>query len=200
MQPFLALKAAAIPLGTPNIDTDQIIPARFLGLTRAEQAQGLFRDLRTHEDGRPKPDFPLNRAAYKGAGIVVAARNFACGSSREHAVTALLDNGFRAFIAPSFGDIFNNNCYQNGCLPVVLPEARVNELLRFLLELPGAEISIDLEPQTVTGPDGKTDRFEIDSFRKDCLLKGQDDVALTLSYAQDIAAFEARQKAETSWL
>lgn len=200
MQPFIALKARAIPLATPNIDTDQIIPARYLGRPREAQVEGMFHDLRYNEDGRPRPDFPLNQGAYKDAKIVVAARNFACGSSRENAVTVMLDNGFRAFIAPSFGDIFNNNCYQNGCLPIVMPEVRVNELLRFLLELPGAEISIDLQQQTITGPDGKTDHFTIDPFRKECLLKGQDDVELTLSYEKDIAAFEARQRAEVGWL
>ena len=200
MQPFTTWKAVAVPLGMPNIDTDQIIPGRFLGLTREQQTEGMFRDLRCNEDGSLKPDFIMNKPAYKGAGIVVAERNFGCGSSREHAVTVMLDNGYRAFIAPSFGDIFANNCYQNGCVPIVLPEERVNELLRFLLELPGAEISVDLASQTVVGPDGKTDTFAIDSFRKDCLLKGQDDISLTLSYAKDIAAFEARQKAEVAWL
>ncbi|MFM9851125.1 MAG: 3-isopropylmalate dehydratase small subunit [Hyphomicrobiaceae bacterium] len=200
MQPFTTWKAVAVPLGIPNIDTDQIIPGRYLGLTREQQKEGMFRDLRCNEDGSPKPDFIMNKPAFKGAGVVVAERNFGCGSSREHAVTVMLDNGYRAFIAPSFGDIFANNCYQNGCVPVVLPEARVNELLRFLLELPGAEISVDLPSQTVTGPDGKTDTFAIDSFRKDCLLKGQDDISLTLSYDKDIAAFEARQKAEVAWL
>lgn len=163
MQPFTTLKAPAVPFAATNIDTDQIIPARYLGLKREQQVEGMFRDLRVGADGRPKPDFPLNQAGYSGAKIVVAGRNFACGSSRENAVTVMLDNGFRAFIAPSFGDIFNNNCYQNGCLPVRLPEARVDALLRFLLELPGAEIAIDLEQQTATGPDGQTDRFEIDS-------------------------------------
>jgi 3-isopropylmalate/(R)-2-methylmalate dehydratase small subunit len=200
MQPFTTLKARAVPLGTANIDTDQIIPARYLGRPREGQVEGMFRDMRFDETGRPKTDFPLNQPAYEGAQIVVGGRNFACGSSRENAVTVMLDNGFRAFIAPSFGDIFNNNCYQNGCLPIVLPEPRVNELLRYLLELPGAEITIDLDQQTVAGPDGKTDRFEIDPFRKDCLLKGQDDVELTLSYEKDIAAFESRQKAEMAWL
>jgi 3-isopropylmalate/(R)-2-methylmalate dehydratase small subunit len=200
MQPFTTWKAVAVPLGMPNIDTDQIIPGRFLGLTREQQTEGMFRDLRCNEDGSLKPDFIMNKPAYKSAGIVVAERNFGCGSSREHAVTVMLDNGYRAFIAPSFGDIFANNCYQNGCVPIVLPEARVNELLRFLLELPGAEISVDLASQTVTGPDGKTDSFAIASFRKDCLLKGQDDISLTLSYEKDIAAFEARQKAEVAWL
>jgi 3-isopropylmalate/(R)-2-methylmalate dehydratase small subunit len=200
MQPFTTLKAPAVPFATPNIDTDQIIPARYLGRTREAQVEGMFHDLRYAEDGRPRSDFPLNQDAYKGAKIVVAARNFACGSSRENAVTVMLDNGFRAFIAPSFGDIFTNNCFQNGCLPIVLPEARVGELLRFLLELPGAETAIDLEQQTVTGPDGKTDRFSIDPFRKECLLQGKDDVELTLSYEKEIAAFEARQRAQASWL
>lgn len=200
MQPFTTLKAPAVPFAATNIDTDQIIPARYLGLKREQQVEGMFRDLRVGADGRPKPDFPLNQAGYSGAKIVVAGRNFACGSSRENAVTVMLDNGFRAFIAPSFGDIFNNNCYQNGCLPVRLPEARVDALLRFLLELPGAEIAIDLEQQTATGPDGQTDRFEIDSFRKECLLKGLDDIDLTLAYAPQMAAFEARQKAELGWL
>ena len=200
MQPFTTLEAPAIPLPMPNIDTDQIIPARYLGVTREQQVEGMFRDQRYGEDGRPKPDFPLNQAGYAGARIIVAGRNFACGSSREHAVTVMFDNGFRAFIAPSFGDIFRNNCYQNGCVPIALPEERVNELLRFLLELPGAQIAVDLERQTVTGPDGRTDSFEIDSFRKECLLKGQDDIELTLAQAPQIAAFEARQKAEMGWL
>jgi 3-isopropylmalate/(R)-2-methylmalate dehydratase small subunit len=200
MQPFTTLKAQAIPLPTPNIDTDQIIPARYLGKPRPDQVEGMFHDVRFAEDGRPRTESPFNQPAYRDAKIIVAGRNFACGSSRENAVTVMLDNGFRAFIAPSFGDIFNNNCFQNGCLPIVLPEARVNELLRFLLELPGAEISVDLAQQTVAGPDGKTDKFAIDTFRKDCLLKGQDDVDLTLSYEKEIAAFEARQKADVAWL
>jgi 3-isopropylmalate/(R)-2-methylmalate dehydratase small subunit len=200
MQPFTTFKAVAVPFDTPNIDTDQIIPARFLGRTRPEQVQGLFHDMRRNDDGSLKPDFVLNQPAYAGAGIVVAERNFGCGSSREHAVTVMLDNGFRAFIAPSFGDIFHNNCYQNGCLPIVLPAQRVAELRAALRAKPGAEIAVDLEQQTVTGPDGKVDRFAIDPFRKECLLKGQDDISLTLSYEKDIAAFEARQKAQVGWL
>lgn len=200
MQAFTTLKSPAVPLPAANIDTDQIIPARYLGLTREQQVEGMFHDQRLGEDGRPKPDFPLNQPAYKGAKIIVAGRNFGCGSSREQAVTTMYDNGFRAFVAASFGDIFRNNCYQNGCVPVALPEARVNEIIRFLLELPGAEIAIDLAAQTITGPDGKTDRFEIDSFRKECLLEGKDDIELTLTYASQIAAFEAKQKAELGWL
>jgi 3-isopropylmalate/(R)-2-methylmalate dehydratase small subunit len=130
----------------------------------------------------------------------VAERNFACGSSRENAVTVMVDNGLRAFIAPSFGDIFFNNCFQNGALPIRLDAARVAELRAMLHASPGARIRIDLASQTVVGPDGKSDRFEIDSFRKDCLLRGADEVSLTLSYDEDIKAFEARQRQEMSWL
>jgi 3-isopropylmalate/(R)-2-methylmalate dehydratase small subunit len=138
----------------------------------------------------------LNRPEYKDAHIIVAGRNFACGSSREMAVWVIKDNGYKAVIAPSFGDIFYNNCFQNGMISVVLPEERVNEILRFLMELPGAEIAIDLEKQTVKGPDGKVDHFDIDPFRKECLLKGIDDIELTLGYLKDIEAFE--KKSETA--
>lgn len=200
MQAFTSLTAIAVPLDLPNIDTDQIIPARFLGRAREEQAPALFHDMRRAPDGSPRSDFPLNQAGFAGAGIIVAGRNFACGSSRENAVTVMVDNGFRAFIAPSFGDIFFNNCFQNGALPITLPEARVAELHTALHARPGASITVDLAAQTVTGPDGKVDRFEIDSFRKDCLLRGVDSVTLTLSHASEIAAFEARQKEEVSWL
>lgn len=199
-QPFNSLTAKAVPINQANVDTDQIIPGRFLAHDRDKMVPHLFNDVRFFEDGRPRPEFVLNRPEYQGAGIIVAARNFACGSSREMAVTVLLDNGFRAAIAPSFGDIFQNNCYQNGVLPVVLPEARVSELLRFLLELPGAEIGIDLPSQTVKGPDGKVDRFEIDSFRKDCLLRGVDEIAMTLGYEADIESFEANRKLQGVWL
>ena len=200
MTPFTTLKAVAAPMPIANIDTDQIIPARYLSKPRPEQKDGMFRDMRFASDGKPRPEFVLNQAPYARAQIIVAERNFACGSSRENAVTSMLDNGFKAFIAPSFGDIFFNNCFQNGCLPIVLAEARVSQLLRFLLELPGAEIAVDLAAQTVTGPDGQVDAFEVDPFRKDCLLRGLDDVTLTLQFAPDIAAFEARHKAELPWL
>ncbi|MDX2156824.1 MAG: 3-isopropylmalate dehydratase small subunit [Hyphomicrobiaceae bacterium] len=186
------VSSVAVPFNQANVDTDQIIPARFLSLPRDEMQPHLFRDVRYRDDGSPRPEFVLNKPIYQNAAIMVAERNFACGSSREMAVTVMKDNGFRAVIAPSFGDIFYNNCFQNSVLPVVLPEARISELLRFLLELPGAEISIDLPSQTVQGPDGKTDRFEIDPFRKECLLKGIDDITLTLGYESAIAAFESR--------
>jgi 3-isopropylmalate/(R)-2-methylmalate dehydratase small subunit len=200
MEPFSTLEAPAIPIDQPNPDTDQIIPARFLGRPRPDQARHLFNDLRYDAGGKPRPEFIMNRPGYEGARIVVAERNFACGSSRETAVTVMVDNGLKAFIAPSFGDIFFNNCFQNGALPIRLDTSRVAALRAHLHARPGAAIAIDLAAQTVRGPDGKTDRFEIDSFRKDCLLKGVDEVNLTLGYEVEIAAFEARQHQEMSWL
>ena len=200
MEPFTRLKAIAIPIDQANIDTDQIIPARFLGKPRPQQLAGFFHDLRLDPSGRPRDGVTLNNPAYAGAKIIVAGENFACGSSRENAVTVMVDQGYRAFIAPSFGDIFFNNCFQNGALPIRLDAARAAELRGMLHASPGARIRIDLASQTVVGPDGKTDRFEIDSFRKDCLLKGADEVSLTLSYDKDIKAFEAKQRQELSWL
>ena len=200
MEAFTTLTAPAIPIDLPNVDTDQIIPARFLGRTRPQQKPHLFNDLRFDADGNKRPEFIMNKPGYQGARIVVAERNFACGSSRETAVTVMVDNGFRAFVAPSFGDIFFNNCFQNGAVPVRLDAARVKAILAHLHAHPGAAVSVDLAAQTVTGPDGKTDRFEIDSFRKDCLLKGVDEVRLTLGYEAEIAAFVARQHQEMGWL
>jgi len=200
MDAFTTLKAVAVPLDQANIDTDQVIPARFLGRTRDRQVEGFFHDTRLDPNGRPREGVTLNNPAYKGARIMVANTNFACGSSRENAVTTMVDNGFRAFIAPSFGDIFFNNCFQNGCLAIRLPAERVARMRVILHELPGAEIAIDLETQTVVGPDGKTDKFEIDSFRKEMLLKGADEVKITLGYDADIKRFEDRQKQEMPWL
>jgi 3-isopropylmalate/(R)-2-methylmalate dehydratase small subunit len=200
MEPFTKLTAVAIPIDQPNLDTDQIIPARFLGKPRNMQVSAVFNDLRYDPEGRPRPDFVMNQQAFADAKIVVAERNFACGSSRENAVTVMLDNGLRAFIAPSFGDIFFNNCFQNGALPIRLDAARVATIRAALRAKPGSKITIDLANQSVTGPDGKADRFEIDSFRKDCLLKGVDEVNLTLGYEADIARFEQRQRGELSWL
>ena len=200
MEPFTTLEAVAIPIDQPNVDTDQIIPARFLGRPRETQVGALFHDLRYDPERRPRPEFVMNRPEYAGARIVVAERNFACGSSRENAVTVMVDNGLRAYIAPSFGDIFFNNCFQNGALPVRLPAERVAAIRAMLHAQPGATVRIDLASQTVVGPDGKADHFEIDSFRKDCLLRGVDEVNLTIGYETDIAAFEARQRQEMSWL
>ncbi|MGE5148585.1 MAG: 3-isopropylmalate dehydratase small subunit [Rhodospirillaceae bacterium] len=200
MDAFTTLKAVAVPIDQANVDTDQIIPARFLGRTRDRQVEGFFHDFRLDPNGRPREGVTLNNPAYKGARIMVGNTNFACGSSRENAVTTMVDNGFRSFIAPSFGDIFFNNCFQNGCLPIRLPADRVARIRVILHELPGAEIAIDLAKQTVTGPDGKTDSFDVDSFRKEMLLKGADEVKITLGYEADIKRFEDKQKQEMPWL
>jgi 3-isopropylmalate/(R)-2-methylmalate dehydratase small subunit len=199
MTPFATLTAVAVPLDMPNVDTDRIIPARFLGRTREEQVQAMFHDLKHDTEGRPVPGFVLNRPEFAGARILVADRNFGCGSTREHAVTTLVDNGFLAFVAPSFGDIFHNNCFQNGALPVRLPETRVAALRALLAARPGATMTVDLVRQVVVGPDGVEDRFETDPFRRDCLLNGVDDIGLTLRHAAQIEAFEAKRRAEPDW-
>src|SRR5262249_22689313 len=201
MEPFCRLDAAAIPLGVPNIDTDQIIPARFLWRKRRDGwGHLLFHDLRFTDSGAPKPDFALNQNAYRDARIVVADRNFGCGSSREHAVWALYDFGIRAVVAPSFGDIFFNNSFQNGLLPVVLSAERLVVLRALLEQSPGNHIVIDLSSQIVTGPDGAIARFEIDPFRKECLLAGTDDISFTLGYRERIAEFEGAYEAKVRWL
>ena len=200
MEPFTTLQAVAVPLDLPNVDTDQIVPARFLGLPRPRQVDAMFHDLRLDPQGAPRPDFVLNRPEYRGARILVADRNFGCGSSRENAVTVMVDNGFRAFVAPSFGDIFFNNCFQNGVLPVRLPADRVAALRAMLRAQPGATLTIDLAAQTVTGPDGGVDAFEIDSFRRDCLLQGVDEISLTLGHADAIARFEEQARAARPWV
>ena len=200
MEPFTTLTAIAVPIDLANVDTDQIIPARFLGRPRSQQRGAMFHDLRHDPDGTLRPGFVLNRPEYADARILVADRNFGCGSSRANAVTVMVDSGFRAFIAPSFGDIFFNNCFQNGVLPIRLPADRVAALRAALRAAPGSQLTVDLEHQTVTGPDGRADSFEIDSFRKDCLLKGVDEVSLTLGYEADIVRFEARQRQVMDWL
>jgi 3-isopropylmalate/(R)-2-methylmalate dehydratase small subunit len=201
MEPFVRLDAAAVPIGMPNLDTDQIIPARFLWRRRRDGfGHLLFHDLRFDDAGVPKPDFVLNRDAYRDARIVVADRNFGCGSSREHAVWALYDYGIRAVVAPSFGDIFFNNSFQNGLLPMVLPAERVAALRALLERSPGGCVAIDLEAQTMTGPDGATERFAIDPFRKECLLAGTDDISFTLGHHDRIAEFEKAYEARVRWL
>jgi 3-isopropylmalate/(R)-2-methylmalate dehydratase small subunit len=201
MDPFVRLRAVAAPIDLPNVDTDRIIPARFLRRPR-ESGYGalLFHDVRFAADGSERPEFVLNRPAYRDARILVTAGNFGCGSSREMAVWALMDRGIRAVIGPSFGDIFFENCFKNGVLAVVLPEDIVAGLRRTLAEQPGATIAVDLETQTVTGPDGTPIRFEVDPFRKHGLLTGQDEVALTLERLPAIEAFEARRRDEMPWL
>jgi 3-isopropylmalate/(R)-2-methylmalate dehydratase small subunit len=200
VEPFTKLTAVAVPIDQANVDTDQIIPARYLGKPRQDQVVGFFHDMRLDPNGRPREGVTLNNQAYAGAQIIVGNVNFACGSSRENAVTVMVDNGYRAFIAPSFGDIFFNNCFQNGVLPIRLAADRVARIRVILHELPGAQLSIDLASQTVVGPDRKTDSFEIDSFRKEMLLKGTDSITFTLGYENDIKRFEDSQRREVPWL
>lgn len=195
MQPFTTLQAVAVPLDVANVDTDQILPARFLKKPRsAGYGNFLF-----HDERRRSEAYPLDAPAYAGAGILVADRNFGCGSSREGAVYALVDGGIRCVIAPSFGDIFASNAAKNGLLTVTLPEAAVAALRARLAMAPGAALTVDLPAQTVTDPDGAAVSFEIDPFKKRCLVEGLDDVALTLEHAEAIAAFEARVAAEQPW-
>ena len=201
MEPFARVDAAAVPIGVPSVDTDQIIPARFLWRKRGDGwGHLLFHDLRFNDAGAPKLEFVLNRDAYRDARIVVADRNFGCGSSRETAVWALYDYGIRAVLAPSFGDIFFNNSFQNGLLPVVLPAERVAALRAILEQSPGSHVAVDLVAQTATGPDGGVDSFKIDPFRKECLLAGTDDISFTLGHSERIAAFENAYEAKVRWL
>jgi len=201
MRKFTSLTAVAAPIDAINLDTDQLIPARFIRKPRDDDYHVyLFHDLRFDDSGAERPEFVLNRAPYRDARIIVGARNFGCGSSREAAVFALDANDFRAVVAPSYGDIFFNNCFKNGVLPVVLDEAVVDRLRAGLRDAPGARLTIDLETQTVTGPDGARHPFDVDPFRKHCLVNGLDDIALTLEHEAEIDAFEADYRREMSWL
>ena len=190
MEPFRRLEAVAAPLPQPNIDTDRIIPARFLGRLRGvDHAPFLFHDARRLPGSDAEdPAFPLNRPEWRAARIVVAGRNFACGSSREAAVWALHDHGVRCAVAPSFGDIFRNNAVKNGLLPVALPAEAVSGLLAQLGARPGAAVAVDLPAQIVAFPDGATHLFDVDPFDQRCLLEGQDELAYTLSLADETAA------------
>ena len=200
MDKFTKLSAVAAPLPMVNVDTDMIIPKQFLKtIKRTGLAKGLFYEMRFDESGNRK-DFVLDRPAYKEAGILVAGENFGCGSSREHAPWALLDAGIRCVIAPSFADIFYNNCFKNGILPIVLPQAQVDLLMDDAARGANAVVTVDLERQEITGPDGGTIAFDIDPFRKHCLLNGLDDIALTLEKEAAIDGFEARQRAAEPWL
>jgi 3-isopropylmalate/(R)-2-methylmalate dehydratase small subunit len=201
MDPFIRLTAVAVPFDLPNVDTDRIIPARFLRRPKSpEYGRFLFHDLRFDDDGHEKPDFVLNQPAYRPARILVTAENFGCGSSREMAVWALEAYGIRSVIAPSLGDIFHQNCVKNGLLPVILSASVVAALRRALHERPGASVTVDLEAKTVTAPDGAEHRFEIDPFRRQMLLTGQDEIALTLAYEGRIAAFEEQLAREMPWV
>ncbi len=191
MEAFTRLDAVAAPLARINVDTDQIVPALYLQKPRsANFGDFLFRDVRHDAQGARRADFALNDPAYAQARILVAGRNFGCGSSREHAVWALVDGGFRAVIAPSFGDIFFSNALKNGLLPVRLPEDLVDGLLATLQARPGTRLGIDLAAQSVTAPDGSRASFEIDPFARHCLLEGLDELDYTLAQSARIEAFE----------
>jgi 3-isopropylmalate/(R)-2-methylmalate dehydratase small subunit len=201
MQAFTVLTGLVAPLDRVNVDTDQIIPKQFLKtIKRTGLREGLFFDWRRRKDGSPDPDFFLNQARYEGATILVTRDNFGCGSSREHAPWALLDQGFRCVMAPSFADIFYNNCFQNGILPVVLAPHEVQTVLHDVLATPGYRLTVDLGNQTVTTPGGAAYHFDIDPFRKDCLYRGLDSIGLTLRHEAAISAYETRRKAEAPWL
>jgi 3-isopropylmalate/(R)-2-methylmalate dehydratase small subunit len=196
MEKFTVLNGLVLPLDRANVDTDQIIPKQYLSsIKRTGFAKGLFADWRSKN-----PDFVLNHPRYKGAAILLARKNFGCGSSREHAPWALLDYGFRCVIAPSFADIFFTNCFKNGLLPVVLTEAEVDRLFHECAAFPGFRLVVDLEKQTVATSDhALVMNFQIDPFRKYCLLNGLDEIGLTLRHADKIRAFEAQRKAQYPW-
>jgi len=211
MQPFRVLTGLVAPLDRANVDTDAIIPKQFLkSIKRSGFGPNLFDAWRYLDRGEPgadnsarprNPEFVLNEPRYQGAQILLARRNFGCGSSREHAPWALADYGFRAIIAPSYADIFFNNCYKNGLLPVVLLESEVDRLFDAVKAFPGFKLAIDLDRQTVATPDGAMAfRFDVEPFRKHCLLNGLDDIGLTLQHADAIRAFEAKRLAEQPWL
>ena len=201
MQPFPTLTGVAAPLPMANVDTDKIIPARFLkSINRTGFGKNLFHSMRFREDGSENPDFVLNQPAYRKAEVLIAFENFGCGSSREHAPWALLDFGIRCVIAPDFADIFHNNCFKNGILPVRLPR-EVCEALMDDARLGGnARLTVDLERQVVVRPSGEEIPFEVDPLRKHLLLTGLDDIGQTLQHAGAIDSFEARRKTEQPWL
>ncbi len=201
MEKFTRLTGVAAPLPITNIDTDMIIPKQFLKtIKRSGLGKALFYEMRYNEDGSENPDFVLNKPQYRNASILVAGENFGCGSSREHAPWALLDFGIRCIIAPSFADIFYSNCFKNGILPIVLPKEDVDRLMEDAERGANATVTVDLEKQEITGPDGGVIRFDIDPFRKHCLLEGLDDIGLTLQKLDRIEAYEKRQAEEFPWL
>jgi 3-isopropylmalate/(R)-2-methylmalate dehydratase small subunit len=211
MEKFTTLNGLVAPLDRANVDTDQVIPKQFLkSIKRSGFGPNLFDSWRYLNAGEPgmdhskrplNPDFVLNQPRYKGASILLARENFGCGSSREHAPWALLDHGFRCVIAPSYGDIFFSNCFKNGLLPVVLAAAEVDRLFHDVAAFPGFRLTVDLAQQSVAYADGSgAFRFEVDPFRKHCLLNGLDEIGLTLRHADKIRAFEERRKSEHPWL
>ncbi len=210
MEKFTTLDGLVMPLDRPNVDTDAIIPKQYLkSVKRSGFGPNLFDDWRyldpgepgqDHSQRRPNPDFVMNQPRYQGASILLGRENFGCGSSREHAVWALEDAGFRVVIAPSFADIFFNNCFKNGVLPIVLDADLLDRLFAAVEAREGYRLTVDLEAQTITTPDGETIGFEVDEFRKYCLLNGLDDIGLTLQHADDIRAYEQRRRQEAPWL
>lgn len=201
MDKFVKLTGVAAPLPVVNVDTDMIIPKDYLKtIKRTGLGTGLFAEARYKEDGSENPDFVLNKPAYRNAQILVAGDNFGCGSSREHAPWALDQFGFRAIIAPSYADIFFNNCFKNGLLPIVLSEMQVAQLFDETFAFPGYSLTIDLERQMVVKPDGSELPFDVQAFRKYCLMNGLDDIGLTLRHKDKISAFEAERLARQPWL
>jgi 3-isopropylmalate/(R)-2-methylmalate dehydratase small subunit len=201
MEPFKTLEGVAAPLNMINVDTDMIIPKQYLKtIQRTGLGKALFDEMRHNIDGSEKPDFVLNKPAYRKAKILVAGDNFGCGSSREHAPWALLDFGIRCVIAPSFADIFYGNCFKNGILPIKLPQEIVDKLMDDAERGANAIISIDLEKQEIKGPDGGTVKFDVDEFRKACLLNGWDDIGLTMRAEDKITSFEQQQHVQAPWL
>ena len=210
MKAFTKHTGLLAPMDRSNVDTDMIIPKQFLkSIRRTGFGPNLFDELRYQDEGKPgkdnskrplNPDFVLNQPRYQGASVLLARANFGCGSSREHAPWALEDFGFRAIIAPSFADIFYNNCFKNGVLPVVLKQEEVDELFQAVEAVEGYSLTVDLENQTVSTPDGKTYRFDVDEFRRHCLLNGLDDIGVTLEDADAIRSYEQRRKQEAPWL
>jgi 3-isopropylmalate/(R)-2-methylmalate dehydratase small subunit len=210
MEPFKKLTGLVAPLDRANVDTDAIIPKQYLkSIKRTGFGPNLFDDWRYLDPGepgmdnsarRPNPDFVLNQPRYQGAQVLLARENFGCGSSREHAPWALLDFGFRVVIGTSFADIFYNNCFKNGLLPIVLDFATVDQLFSETAATAGYKLTVDLENQVVITPGGESFRFDIDPFRKHCLLNGLDDIGLTLQHVDDIRAYELRRREEAPWL
>jgi 3-isopropylmalate/(R)-2-methylmalate dehydratase small subunit len=210
MRKFTVLDGLVAPLDRANVDTDAIIPKQFLkSIKRSGFGPNAFDEWRYLDHGEPgmdnskrplNPDFVLNQPRYQGAEILLARENFGCGSSREHAPWALEDYGFRVIIAPSFADIFYNNCFKNGMLPIRLDALSVDILFKAVEASPGHRLKVDLEQQTITAPDGSEYSFEVDAFRKHCLLNGLDDIGLTLQHVQEIKAFEAKYRAAQPWL
>jgi 3-isopropylmalate/(R)-2-methylmalate dehydratase small subunit len=195
MQPFKKHTGLVAPLDRVNVDTDQMVPKQFLKwVTREGYGRVLFYDWRYREGEIPNPDFILNQPRYKGSSILLARANFGCGSSREHAPWALQDYGFHAIIAPSYADIFYNNCFKNGILPVTLPDAQVDELFHRTGQAEGYRLTVDLETQTITDESGLSIAFQIDPFRRDCLLYGWDDIGLSLRHEDRISEYERRRQ------